>query len=130
MQVRVYYENTDAGSVVYHAEYLNFFERARTEYMRERGLSVAEMHQKGLIFPVVRADVSFRAPAVLDDLLRIETEPAEIGKTSFTLLQRAVRESDGKLLVEGRITLVCTNERLKARRLPEELLAVLEREIG
>lgn len=130
MLVRVYYENTDAGSVVYHAEYLNFFERARTEYMRERGLSVAELHQKGLIFPVVRADVSFRAPAVLDDLLRIETEPAEIGKTSFTLLQRAVRESDGKLLVEGRITLVCTNEQLKARRLPEELLAVLEREIG
>lgn len=130
MLVRVYYENTDAGSVVYHAEYLNFFERARTEYMRERGLSVAELHRRGLIFPVVRADVSFRSPAVLDDLLRIETEPAEIGKTSFTLLQRAVRESDGKLLVEGRITLVCTNERLKACRLPEELLAVLEREIG
>jgi acyl-CoA thioester hydrolase len=125
MQVRIYYEDTDAGGVVYHANYLNFFERGRSEFLRDRGLSVRELHDKGSVFPVVRAEVDYRAPAVLDDLLRIETEAAEIGKTSFTLIQRVVRERDGRTLVEGRITLVCVGPGMKPKRLPAELLEVL-----
>jgi acyl-CoA thioester hydrolase len=126
MQVRVYYEDTDAGGVVYHANYLNYFERARGEYLRMRGLSVKELHDGGSIFPVVRAEIDYRAPAVLDDLLRIETVVAEVGRTSFTLQQRAVREADGRLLVEGRITLVCVGPGMRAKRLPAELVATLQ----
>lgn len=125
MQVRVYYEDTDAGGVVYHANYLNYFERARGEYLRERGLSVKALHDAGSIFPVVRAEIDYRAPAVLDDLLRIETAIAEVGRTSFTLTQRAIREADGRLLVEGRVTLVCVGPGMRAKRLPAELVAVL-----
>jgi acyl-CoA thioester hydrolase len=125
MQVRIYYEDTDAGGVVYHANYLAYFERGRTEFLRERGLSVRELQDAGFIFPVIRADVTYRSPGRHDDLLRIETEPAEIGKTSFTFLQRAVREVDGKLLAEGRITVVCTGPEMKAKRLPDEILAAL-----
>jgi acyl-CoA thioester hydrolase len=125
VQVRIYYEDTDAGGVVYHANYLGYFERARTEFLRDRGFSVKELHDAGCIFPVIRADVTYRAPARHDDLIRIETETAEIGRTSFTVLQRAVLESDGKLLVEGRITLVCTGPEMKAKRLPEVIVAAL-----
>ncbi len=125
MEIRIYYEDTDAGGVVYHANYLRYFERARTEYLRERGLSVGEMAALGSIFPVVRMEVDYRAPARHDDLLRIDTEVLEVGKTSFTVAQQAVRAVDGKLLVDAKVTLVCVSPQMKARRLPEELLQAL-----
>jgi acyl-CoA thioester hydrolase len=125
MQLRIYYEDTDAGGVVYHANYLGFFERARTEFFRQRGLSVQQLHEEGFIFPVVRVEADFRSPARLDDLLRMETEVMEVGKTSFTLRQRAIRSVDERLLVEALITLVCVGPGMKAKRLPLPLLAVL-----
>ena len=125
MEFRVYYADTDAGGVVYHARYLDFFERGRTEFLRTLGLSVGELHEQGYVFPVVRLELDYRAPARLDDLVRVETEILETGRTSFTLGQRAVRVTDGKLLAEGRVTLVCTGPGLKARRLPKELVTVL-----
>lgn len=125
MQIRIYYEDTDAGGVVYHANYLGFFERARTEFLRDLGLSVKALHDSGSIFPVVRLEVDYRAPALLDDLVNIETEVVKVGRTSFTLGQRAHRVADGKLLVEGKVTLVCVGPGMKARRLPEALLNVL-----
>ena len=125
MDIRIYYEDTDAGGVVYHANYLRYFERGRTEYLRERGVSVADLAVVGCIFPVVRLEAEYRAAARLDDLLRIETELLEVGKTSFTVGQQAVRAIDGNLLVDAKVTLVCVNPRMKARRLPEELLQAL-----
>jgi acyl-CoA thioester hydrolase len=125
MEIRIYYEDTDAGGVVYYANYLRYFERARTEYLRERGLSVSELAERGSIFPVVRLEVDYRAPARHDDLLRIETHVLEVGKTSFTVGQQAVRAVDGKLLVDAKVTLVCVSPQMKARRLPEELLQLL-----
>jgi len=124
MYVRIYYEDTDAGGVVYHANYLRYFERARTEYLRERGVSVSELATKGHILPVVRVEIDYRAPAVYDDLLRIETNVIEIGKTSFTVGQQAIRTSDGKLLVDCKIKLVSVNQKMKAHRLPEELIQI------
>jgi len=126
MQIRIYYEDTDAGGVVYHANYLGYFERARTEFMRQRGLSVQQLHEEGYIFPVVRVEADFRSPARLDDLVRIDTMVVEVGKTSFTLLQRAIRLPDEKFLVEAKITLVCVAPEMKAKRLPAPLLAVLK----
>jgi len=126
MEYRIYYEDTDAGGVVYHANYLGYFERGRTEYFRERGLSVAELARDGHVFPVVRLEIDYRAPAVLDDLVRVETEVLKIGKTSFTLGQQVVRSFDDKLLACGKVTLVCVSPAMKAKRLPKELLQVLE----
>ena len=125
MRIRIYYEDTDAGGVVYHANYLGYFERARTEFLRQRGLSVQQLHEEGYIFPVVRVEADFRSPARLDDLVRIDTMVVEVGKTSFTLLQRAVRLPDEKFLVEAKITRVCVAPGMKAKRLPAPLLAVL-----
>jgi acyl-CoA thioester hydrolase len=125
MEIRVYYEDTDAAGVVYHANYLRYFERARTEYLRDRGLAVGELAARGYIFPVFRLEIDYRAPALHDDLLRIETSVLEVGKTSFTVGQQAIRALDGKLLVDGKITLVCVGPQMKAKRLPEELLQAL-----
>jgi acyl-CoA thioester hydrolase len=125
MEVRIYYEDTDAGGVVYHANYLRYFERGRTEFMRERGLSVRELHERGYIFPVVRLEIDYRAPAVHDDLLRVETCVLEVARTSFALGQQVVRALDGKLLVDGKVTLACVGPGMKTKRLPEEILQVL-----
>lgn len=125
MEFRTYYEDTDAGGVIYHANYLRYFERGRTEFLRERGLSVRELHEQGFIFPVVRLEIDYRAPALHDDLLRVETEVLEVGKTSFTLGQQVLRSIDGKLLADGRVTLVCVGPGMKAKRLPPELLRIL-----
>jgi acyl-CoA thioester hydrolase len=121
MEFRVYYEDTDAGGVVYHARYLGFFERGRTEYFRERGLSVQKLHADGTVFPVVRMELDFRAPARLDDLVKVETLLESVGNTSFVMAQRLLMAADGKLLVEARVTLVCVNDRMKPKRLPLEL---------
>lgn len=127
MEFRIYYEDTDAGGVVYHANYLGYFERARTEFFRERGVSVRDLHDQGSIFPVLRLEIDYRAPARLDDLVRIETEVLEVGRTSFTLGQRAVRVADGVILASGRVTLVCVMPGMKAKRLPAEVVQLLER---
>lgn len=126
MEFRVYYEDTDAGGVVYHARYLGFFERGRTEFFRDRGLSVHQLHEEGRLFPVVRMEIDFRYPARLDDLVRVETEIAELGKTSFTLQQRLLRAQDAKLLAEGLVTLVCVDTEMKPKRLPLALKEIAQ----
>ena len=118
MEFRIYYEDTDAGGVVYHGRYPGFFERGRTEFFRERGLSVQQLHDEGIIFPVVRMEINFRYPARLDDLVRVDSKILNAGNTSFTMQQRLLRVPDDKLLAEGNVTLVCVNTAMKPKRLP------------
>lgn len=121
MEVRIYYEDTDAGGVVYHSNYISYMERARTEFLRKHGLSVREMHDMGIIFPVVSIEANFRAPARLDDLLEVRTQIAALKNSSFTAAQQVVRKVDGKLLVEAKVTLACVNPEMRPRRLPQEI---------
>jgi acyl-CoA thioester hydrolase len=125
MDVRIYYEDTDAAGVVYHANYLGYFERARTEFFRDRGLSVTALAADGFIFPVVHAEMNFRAPGRHDDLLTIRTIPEQVKGSAFVVRQQALRKADGKLLVEALITLVCVGPGLKARRLPPVVRQIL-----
>lgn len=129
MDVRIYYEDTDAGGVVYHANYVKYLERARTEYFRNHGFMVAKLAEEGFIFPVVRLELDFRAPGFHDDLLVVETVPARIGGASFAFSQRIVRPSDGKLLLAGMVTLACMNPKLKAQRIPQDIRQLLESEL-
>ncbi len=126
MEVRIYYEDTDAGGVVYYASYLRYLERGRTEFLRERGLSFSELQERGYLFPVVHLEIDYHSPAVYDDLIGVETFPLEIGNTSFTLGHRIVRAADGKLLMDGKLTLVCIGPGMKVKRMPAELLKVLD----
>lgn len=126
MEIRVYYEDTDAGGVVYYANYLRYFERGRTEYLRDRGVSVGEMARKGFVFPVVHLEINYRAPARHDDLLRVETEVLVVRKSSFTLAQRVLRVNDEKLLAEGKVKLACVGPEMKPRRLPGEITQAIQ----
>ncbi|EPY01867.1 tol-pal system-associated acyl-CoA thioesterase [Magnetospirillum fulvum] len=117
--VRVYYEDTDAGGIVYHSCYLNFAERARTEMVRELGISQQRLLQDGTAFAVRRAVVDFLRPARLDDLLTVETELRSIGGASLDLDQTIRRNDDGTELVRievrlGYITLSGRPTRLPA----------------
>ena len=96
MEVRIYYDDTDAGGVVYHANYLRYLERGRTEYLRDRGLSVQAMHEQGIIFPVVAIEINYRSPARLDDLLEVETTIASVKNSSFVAAQRVLRKADSR----------------------------------
>jgi acyl-CoA thioester hydrolase len=106
--VRVYYEDTDAGGIVYHAGYLRFAERGRTEALRELGVPHAEMSSlHGLFFMVRRVKVDYLAPARLDDLLVVETTTLAIGAASVDLRQDVVRARDGARLARMELQLVC-----------------------
>ncbi len=129
MKIRVYYEDTDAAGVVYHSNYLNYMERARTEYMRERGCSVSEMAANGSIFPVVRMEIEFKAPARHDEVLIVRTVPVKVGGSTFILLQQILRDSDQQLLVEAQVSLACVSQVLKAKRLPIQLKEILIKDI-
>jgi acyl-CoA thioester hydrolase len=86
--LRVYYEDTDAGAVVYHANYLRYAERARTEALRDAGIPHAELVERfGLMFMVHRAEIDYQRPARLDDLLVVETETMDVGGATVFLRQ-------------------------------------------
>lgn len=125
MLIRIYYEDTDAAGVVYHSNYLNYMERARTEFLRGLGWSVAEMAAEGMVFPVVRLEMDFKAPARHDQLVRVKTLPVRVGGSSFVLSQQIVRDSDELLLVQAQVTLACVSPDIKAKRIPPELRAAL-----
>jgi acyl-CoA thioester hydrolase len=107
-RTRVYYEDTDAGGIVYHANYLRFAERARTEALRDIGVPHAEMaEQHGLFFMVRRVKVDYLAPARLDDSLLVATTTRVVAGASVELRQGVLRESDARLLVRIESQLVC-----------------------
>lgn len=102
LPIRVYWEDTDAGGVVYHAQYLAFMERARSEWLRSMGIDQITLREREDQVFVVRAmDIDFRAPARLDDQLQVSVRLLECRGASFSLAQRI--ERDGVLLVEGKV---------------------------
>ena len=107
--VRVYYEDTDVGGVVYYANYLRFMERARTEFLRAKGFEQDRlMKQEGVIFVVVQAEVTFRKPARFNDMLAVTVTIEDSTRTSVRFGQNVYRDSvDGELLVEGLIRGAC-----------------------
>ncbi|MGV8933976.1 MAG: tol-pal system-associated acyl-CoA thioesterase, partial [Gallionellaceae bacterium] len=105
MPIRVYFQDTDAGGVVYHASYVNFMERARTEWLRSFGFSNAGlMKELGVVFVVRSLKLDYLKPAVLDDLLTVTAQLKEIGRSRVTLHQTTMRGDE--VLVEGEIHLV------------------------
>ena len=139
--VRVYYDDTDAGGIVYHATYLRMAERARTEALRELGASHADLvAEHGLAFVVRHAELDYFAPARLDDLLCVVTRPVALGSASVRLLQSffacgdddpaTIDETATRPLVVARVSLVCVGrpdnaEALRPARIPERWRAAL-----
>ena len=131
--LRVYWEDTDAGGVVFYANYLKFFERARTEWLRAKGVAQQRLREDtGAMFIVTDTTLRYLAPARLDDQLRITVLPVETGRASMTLQQQAWKlagNADGEestLLCEGRIRIGCVDaSSFRPRRFPPQVTQTL-----
>jgi acyl-CoA thioester hydrolase len=119
---RVYWEDTDAGGIVYYANYLKFFERARTEWLRSLGVEQQRMRERtGAMFIVSRTAVRYLRPARLDDTLDVTVTVRDAARASLSLAQQALRGTE--LLAEGEIRIACVDApSLRLRRIPEEVL--------
>jgi acyl-CoA thioester hydrolase len=133
--VRVYWEDTDGGAIVYYANYLRFLERSRTEWLRAHGLSQQELaREPGILFTVVSLQVDYRAPARLDDELSITCEPHSEGAASVRFVQRIYRGAPGTTaaaapLLEASVRVACVDaQTLRPRRLPDFLVAAMTAE--
>ncbi len=126
--VRVYFEDTDAGGVVYHSRYLNFFERARTEMMRARGLSMTELKQvHKLIWVVLDINARFRQAAKLDDELLVTAEVTWIKGVRQGFRQQITRKEDGVLIATAELSAVMLHaDSLKPARMPAWIKAELD----
>jgi len=125
LSVRVYYEDTDVGGVVYYANYLRFAERARTEMLRAAGFHHAQnFTETGIGFVVAKAHIEYRVPAHIDDLLTVRTEVERIGGASLDLRQDVYRGET--LLAEMKITIVSVDRAGKAVKLPEGLRQIFQ----
>ena len=132
--VRVYWEDTDGGAIVYYANYLRFLERARTEWLRAHGHSQQALaREAGILFTVVSLQVDYRAPARLDDALEVSCQAQAEGRASLRFLQSIRRAAAAgaaqQLLLEAQVRVACVDTTsLRPKRLPEFLLSAVTAE--
>ena len=133
MQVRVYYEDTDFTGIVYHANYLRFMERGRTNYLRLLGadhralFEQASQEAPGFHFVVRHMDLDFIRPARMDDILVIETKPSEVRGASITLHQKVMRGEE--LLIEAKVQVAFVSQG-RAQRIPKPLREAMGSDLG
>ncbi len=125
LELRVYYHDTDAGGVVYYANYLKFLEVARTEYMRRRGLDVAEYAAQGILFVVAQAQIDYRSPARYGDVLQIQTAVPQLKRASLIFAHKVINKADQRLIVSAQIKIGCLNSQGKPIPFPPEVKAGL-----
>ena len=129
--IRVYYEDTDAGGIVYLANYLRFAERARTEMLRCLGIDQERLRaERGLGFVVRRCGIDFRAPARLDDRLEVRTWFAGLRGAAVEARQAVYNATDGAVLVVLELTIALVNSTGRPARLPADVRAIFERAAG
>jgi len=120
MDVKIYYEDTDCGGVVYYANYLRYMERARTEYLASRGYSVKILMDQGTIFMVFRVEIDYKAPARYGDTIEIETWVSNVTRATM-IFEHVMREKmSRRVLVECRAKIVAVDENARPKRLSEE----------
>ncbi len=130
MDIRIYYEDTDCGGVVYYANYLKYFERARTQYLEDRSLTVVDLLKEGTQFLVVHAELDYRSPARYGETLTIATKLVAIGNASLTFSHVIRERASRRVVVEGSAKLVTVDLNGKVKRLDKSLVAALQSDAG
>jgi acyl-CoA thioester hydrolase len=126
MKIRVYYEDTDFGGVVYYANYLRYMERSRTELLRDRGIDLLQFHNNGYLFAVIEANVKYRKPAKYNDILTVESAVTDHTTITMTFETTIYNQAHERLVV-GLVKLACMSADGKARRIPQEIISALEK---
>ncbi|MDH4300566.1 MAG: YbgC/FadM family acyl-CoA thioesterase [Nitrospira sp.] len=125
MEIKVYYEDTDCGGVVYYANYLKYFERARTEYLETRGCSIADWMQRGVVFVVVHAEAHYYSAGRYGETLRIETDVADVTRATVTFSHVVREKLSNRIVVKGSARLAATDHHGKVRRLDTTIVTAL-----
>ncbi len=130
LPVRVYIEDTDAGGIVFHARYLHYMERARTEWVRSCGVGLRAGMAENISYVVQKMNIHFQSPARLDDQLLVTAEPVEFGRVWMAFRQRVIRAADRLPLCEADVRVACVAlDSGKPRRLPETMQNMLRQHV-
>ena len=121
LEVKIYYEDTDCGNVVYYANYLKYMERGRTEYLADHGFSVSELASQGTVFVVARVEIDYRSSARLGETIVVKTWISEMTRTSLLFGHTMTDKASGRLIAEAQARLVCVDPNGKIKRIPPDL---------
>jgi tol-pal system-associated acyl-CoA thioesterase len=127
VKTRAYYADTDAGGVVYYANYLRWLEMARYEYLEQFGVPLTEYVRQGYIFAVARLEIDYLTPTRLGDQVEIETQVERVRRVRFILRQKIKRCADDQDLAKAMLTLACLTPEGKLSALPDDLADALQR---
>lgn len=125
MEHTVYYHDTDAGGVVYYANYLKYLEEARTEWLTKRGVTLRDWVARGITFAVYECRICYKSPARYGDVIISTAELKDHSGVKMTLTQTISDKASDRLLVEADVTLVCLGPDFKPVKIPEEIVRVL-----
>lgn len=125
MEHTIYYYDTDAGGVVYYANYLKYLEEARTEWLQKRGVVLKKWVEKGITFAVYECNLRYKSPARYGDVIISSAELKDHSGVKMTLVQTISDKPSSRLLVEADVTLVCLGADFKPVKIPEEIARVL-----
>lgn len=121
-KLRMYYEDTDCGGVVYYANYLRYVERARTEFLESRGVSLKKLMDEGVYFVVAGAALKYVSPGRYGDIMVIETEVEKVGPASIVFRHSISRDNTGEKLVDVTLKLGCVGQDMKPMRLRQNIM--------
>ncbi len=121
MEKKIYYHDTDAGGVVYYANYLKYLEEARTEFLESKGLDLALLRDRAFFYAVNKCSIVYRAPARYGDTIKVDTLLKEVTAVRMLFDQKVYDQKTQKLLVEAEVSLVCLDKNFKPTPIPEDL---------
>jgi acyl-CoA thioester hydrolase len=120
LQIRIYYEDTDCGDVVYYANYLKYMERGRTELLRDMGFELADLHKQDTLFVVAEAQIKYHSSARYNDVLDVATSIMEHSSVTITFHYEIFNQK-GALCVSGDVKAACVDRKGKVKRIPGEI---------
>ncbi len=125
IDVRIYYEDTDCGGVVYYGKYLTYLEWARTEFFESRGINLVRLMNEGTYFVVIHVEMDYHRAPKYGDIISICSEIEEMSAASITFRHRIIMKDADKLLVSSKVKLACVGKNLKPQRLRKEIIDIL-----
>ncbi len=126
IDIKIYYEDTDCGGVVYYGKYLTYFERARTEFLESNGVSLAELMREGIYFVVTHVDIRYHMPAKYADIISVYSTVENMTPITITFSHKVLKKDTDNLLVTSSVKLACVNSHMKPRRMKSNILEALK----